>query len=181
MDCKKMSTKPISMSDKRYDELVSVIRTTYPHACVLWIEEISNPTLEEHFSARYESMIQSRGDDISIQQLYHGTSEDCMKNIIVNGFQGKYNKVGAYGKGTYFSPQATMSAQYSKSKKNQISFMFVCNVIVGICKIGSSMAIKTDDMDNYVNHLKNPSIICCPFDDMAVPKYVIAFHREAKF
>ncbi len=173
-----MTTTPISMSDKIYDVLVTNIRKTYPNSCVLWIDKIENDFLEERFQARYESILMNRGD-AEIKQLYHGTSEDCMNNIIQTGFEAKYNKVGAFGKGTYFSPLATMSASYSKPKMDEISYMFMCDVIIGVCKLGSSGKLKTDDMDNYVNANKNPSIICCPLDDMAIPRYIIAFHRNA--
>ncbi len=173
-----MTTVPISMSDKIYDTLVESIRKTYPNSCVLWIDKIENPMLEDNFLRRYQEVINSRGD-AKIRQLYHGTSEECVKKIIVNGFQSSFNRVGAYGKGTYFTPLATMSAQYAKPKSDEISYMMVCDVVIGVCKIGSVMKAKTDDVDNFVNMLTNPSIICCPLDDMAVPRYVIAFHRNA--
>jgi hypothetical protein len=173
-----MTTTPILLSDKMYDNLVESIRKTYPNSCVLWIDKIENKSLEERFQNRYESILYNYSD-VKIEQLYHGTSEHCMNNIIQNGFESKYNKVGVYGKGTYFSPLATMSAGYSKPKSDEVSYMFMCDVIIGVCKLGSPNKLKTDDMDNYVNSLKNPTIICCPLDDMSIPRYVIAFHRNA--
>jgi hypothetical protein len=173
-----MTTTPISMSDKIYNNLVENIRKTYPNSCVLWIDKIENEFLEKAFQDRYLEILNSRGDVI-VKQLYHGTSEECVQKIIKNGFESKYNKTSAWGKGTYFTPLATMSANYSKPKSDEISFMFVCDVIIGVCKIGGISISKTDDMDNYVNSVTNPTIICCPLDDMAIPRYLIAFHRDA--
>ncbi len=175
-----MTTSPISMSDKMYNTLVESIRKTYPNSCVLWIDKIENEALEYNFLNRYEEILNNRNEiEVRIEQLYHGTSEECMNNIIKNGFDSKFNKIGAYGKGTYFTPFASMSAMYSKPKSDEISYMFMCDVIIGVCKIGSDMKQKTDDMDNYVNSLTKPTIVCCPLDDMAIPRYVIAFHRDS--
>lgn len=178
-----MTTVTVSMSDPIYDKLVSNLRKTYPNACILFIDKITNKVLDERFQIRYLTILDNRmltDDPVEILELYHGTSEESMNNIIKNGFEKKYNRVAAWGKGTYFSPLATMSAQYSKPKVDEISYMFICDVIYGKYKVGSQNIEKTDDIDNYVNSLKDPSIICCPLDDMAVPRYMIAFHRNAR-
>jgi hypothetical protein len=178
-----MTTTPVSMSDPIYDKLVNSIRKTYPNACILFIDKITNNELDERFQNRYLTILEKRmikDEPVEILELYHGTSEESMNNIIKNGFNKKYNKVSAWGKGTYFSPLATMSASYSKPKDDEVSYMFMCDVIFGKNQIGSRNKELTDDIDNYVNSLTNSSIICCPLDDMAIPRYVIAFHRNAK-
>lgn len=177
-----MTSSPISLSDPMYDKLVNNIRKTYPNSCILWIDKITNQELDERFQICYLNILENRmktNDTVEILELYHGTSEEAIHSIIKNGFDSGYNRVSAYGKGTYFSPRATMSATYSKPKKDEISYMFMCDVICGKYKLGSPNILKTDDVDNYVNSLTDPSIICCPLDDMAIPRYVIAFHRNA--
>eukprot|EP01084_Bolivina_argentea_P200206 342385_1 len=54
----------------------------------------------------------------NVKMLFHGSSLKVIKTIISNGFNRDYNKRHLYGKGSYFSNIAHMSAAYSQQKSN---------------------------------------------------------------
>lgn len=165
--------KTISLNDKVYDELCNLIRISYPKSCVLWIDKVENPIVKARFDA-YAST------KTNIQRLFHGTKESNMRFIVENGFRSEYNTTSAFGKGTYFAKDAIYSKEYAKSSHDEISFMLVCDVVVGNSCMGSlKKVLDQSQYDSMVNNLKNPTIFVVPNDDAAYPTYVIAFDKQA--
>ena len=78
--------KDVFMSDKRYDKIEEGIRKSYPNSCILWIEEIINPELEELYKTQKAEIEAKRGKTCKELQLYHGTKEEYANSIIKNGF-----------------------------------------------------------------------------------------------
>lgn len=163
----------VEMSEPIYDIISKRIRESFPQSCICWIEEIINPSLREAYEARKSKI----GNE---QQLFHGTSENAVNAIAGGGFDPSYNTVSAYGKGTYFARDASYSYNYMKTQKNGISYMFLCDVLVGRSCLGSNGAvINTEKYDSSVNSLEKPTIFVTPYADGAYPKYIIAFHKTA--
>jgi len=161
------------MSEPDYDMISKRIRASYPDSCICWIEEVINPNLRKAYEERRNSM--------SEIQLFHGTSEEVVNTIAAGGFDPAYNKISAYGKGTYFAKNASYSFNYMKSEKNGISFMFLCDVLVGTsCQGSSNMNINMELYNSSVDNLANPTIFVTPYADGAYPKYIIAFHKKAQ-
>ena len=171
----------VTMSDKRYDQISARIRQTYPNACMLWIDEIDNRNLEQEHEDLYQIILAKRpAGTVSRQELFHGTGEESIKAITQGGFKVSYNKIGAYGKGTYFSKNANYSINYARDGKEQISYMFLCSVIVGTCgSYGSLQPINTELHDNAVDNPIMPSMYITPHDYGGIPKYIIAFYKSA--
>jgi len=168
------------MGDKRFDQIGEGIYKSYPNACILWIDEVVNAELCREFES-FKKELSEKRNCVREMLMFHGTSEEAMNNIVWNGFDPKMNKVAAYGKGTYFARDAAYSKAYAKPKSNEISFMMVCRVLVGKCCIGSSDAVlDTCKFDNWVDNIKDPSIVVTPYPNGAIPLYVIGFHRNAK-
>jgi hypothetical protein len=167
----------LSLSDSNYDRITGLIRKSYPQACIVYIQTISNPTLDNEF----ESTKKEIPRQIKIQELFHGTKEFAISSICSSGFDPEYNKVGAYGKGTYFSPQASLSFNYTnKSKATELHYVFLADVIIGtFTRAGSMQEIDTTKYDNSCNDMKNPTIICTPYRYGAIPRYLIAFHKQS--
>jgi len=46
---------------------------------------------------------------------YHGTDENAMDNIAEEGFQEKFGKRFAYGKGIYSTPDVSVAECYAKT------------------------------------------------------------------
>lgn len=173
--------KDVYMSDKRYDKIEAGIRASYPNSCLLWVEEIIHPSLEECFQVQKAEIEAKRGKPCSVLQLYHGTREECANSIIRGGFDPDVNKVSAYGRGTYFAVAAAYSRDYAPPASDDVSFMLICDVLVGEAAVyGNSQPIDTNKHDNSVNSLKQPSIYVTPYAAGAIPRFIVAFHRNAR-
>lgn len=177
-----MEFKGVSLSSKIYDDIDSMIKQTYPNACILYVDEIINDNLYSKFLNKKEEIENLRGkENVHILQLFHGTKYNCINNIAMNGFLTNYNITSAYGKGTYFSTTAMYSRDYTDKDNEDISYMFVCDVLVGKCTtIRGFNNIDTQLFDNSVNNLITPSIYVTPYDNGAYPRYLVAFHKNAK-
>lgn len=174
-----VNKKPILMSNKKYDEIVGIIRESYPNSCILYIDEISVPSVNQmEFEMVYQNIYEKRGEYPEIKQLYHGTDERSANNIIIKGFDPDYNTVSAFGKGSYFATSATMSSKYSKPRKDGICFMLVCDVLVGKCV--QYRLSKDDDYDNFIDSNIKPTIYVSPYKNGAIPRYLVAYHRNAE-
>jgi Poly(ADP-ribose) polymerase catalytic domain len=172
----------ISLSSKIYDDICGKIRASYPKSCVLYIEEVINDKLQQQFADRKSRMQEIRGEiPIQTLQLFHGTAHRNIDNIAKHGFQKSYNKTSAYGKGTYFATAASYSRSYTNSDKEDVSYMFLCDVLVGKCfRFAGGQEINTDVYDNSVDNLTSPTIYVSPYNDGCIPRYLIAFHKNAK-
>ena len=173
--------KDVFMSDKHYDKIEEDIRKSYPNSCILWIEEIINPELEENFQKQKAEIEAKRGKPCKELELYHGTREEYSNSIIKNGFDPLANARSAYGKGSYFAKNASYSRDYAPPASDQVSFMLICSVLVGeIAVYGPSKLIDTSKHDNSVDNSKSPSIYVTPYQYGAIPRFIVAFHRNAK-
>ena len=172
-----MYFSPVDMSDKRYDEIYSRIQQSYPNACILYIDEVINTELSEKYNTFKNSLT-----DIKEQQLFHGTLDTLINVIADHGFDPTKNKTAAFGYGTYFAKNAGYSFSYMRSaKNNDITYMFLADVLVGRLTIGKHRT-KDDiyNWDNNVDSLTNPTIYTTPYRYGAYPRYIIAFHKNAK-
>lgn len=171
----------VEMSDPQYERILQGIRTSYQHACICWIDQLNNPTLEQHYQQQRHHIHTTRGS-VQEMSLYHGTSKESADIIIDEGFDPLVNKNSAYGKGTYFAKQASYSKNYAPPSINDdISFMLICDVLVGTVNLyGSGEPIDTQLDDNSVDHLQYPSIYVTPYRYGAIPRYLVAFYRNAK-
>lgn len=171
-----MARTPIYMSDARYDQISAKIRISYPNACILFIDQVDNYDLSENYNNRKKDIEEKRGF-VEEMQLFHGTRANLIDKIAAEGFDPSKSVVAAFGPGTYFATTAAYSFNYMKTTdKTGVSYMFLADVLVGK-KIRNGADL---DFDNYVDNPLNPSIIVTPYNDGAYPKYVIAFHKNAK-
>lgn len=175
-----MEMQNVLMSDTRFDEISARIRETYPKACILWIDEIKNRNLEQEHQELLEQ-ISNKRTNISVKtlELFHGTGEENIKSIALDGFKTSYSKIAAYGKGTYFSKLANYSINYAKDGKDKICYMFLCSVIVGECgRYSSNQEIDIKIHDNSVDFIASPTMYITPYDYGGIPKYIIAFYKH---
>ena len=155
-----MSTQPVWTSDKRYSQIENRIQQSYPNACILYIDEVINDSLYQRYLARKDII---KATEV---QMFHGTNEKNINPIIVNGFDPKLNVRAVYGPGVYFAEFANYSKDYMISaKKGEPTYMFLADVLIG-----------TDKVDNH----RGPNILTTVHADGSFPRYVIAFHKEAK-
>ena len=169
------------MYDKRFDEIYDKILISYPNSCVLYINEVINETLENSFMRRFGS-ISSITPNAKILQLFHGTKNNFIDVIAENGFDPTLNRNAAFGYGVYFAKEANYSKDYMKSAED-ITYMFLADVIVGRLTRGAQRIHGLNPVYNWDNNVDiptNPTIYTTPYPDGAYPRYIIAFHKNAK-
>lgn len=158
---------------------------TFSDACILFIDEVCNETLEIAYNERKNKITEQKGG-IPPEEilLFHGTHANIIDKIVCEGFDPRKNVAAAYGPGTYFAKAASYSFNYMKSPDSKgISYMFLSNVLIGkkIQYIFSKKGISdASAIHNYVDNVENPSIVVTPYPDGAYPKYIIAFHKNAR-
>jgi hypothetical protein len=96
-----------------------------------------------------------------IKEMFHGTKSVYVESILKNGLKSSFNRVSAYGKGTYFSPFAKTSlyGYTDRCKEDDLSYVFLCDIIVNDTKGNKS------------------NIYVCPRDDSFRIKYLIRFFK----
>lgn len=152
-----LTFEPVFMSDKIYDELSTILRKSYEPACILYIDRVLNPELEDRFNA-YKIK-----HSLTDTRLFHGTSTNSVRPICTDGYKAALNKRSAYGHGTYFSSKASYSKEYTDKTESDESFMLVNKVCLG-----------------PGHNTNGAEIFVVKDDDSAFPEYVICFHKGAK-
>jgi flavin-dependent thymidylate synthase len=74
--------KDVFMSDKRYDKIEEGIRKSYPNSCILWIEEIINPELEDGLA---NDIIQEHieyGKSLYDRLIKVGVARECARMVL---------------------------------------------------------------------------------------------------
>lgn len=175
---------PIFMTDSRYDEISQRIRASFPNSCILFIDEVVNEHLQNKYNDQLTKIKTLRGEDqVQEMLLFHGTSAENIDSIGYYGFDTSRNTTSAFGRGTYFAKNASYSNHYMKSTDSKgISYMILANVIIGKCILGKNTNYhkEKNKYDNFVDNIITPSIYVTPYDNGAYPKYIIAFHKNAK-
>jgi hypothetical protein len=173
-------TRYVEMSEKLYDEISARVRVSYPNSCIIWIEENLNPELRAAYEARKAVIAAECGGNPREVQFFHGTSENVINSIAIGGFDPSKNKTAAYGIGTYFAKDASYSFSYMRPGKEDISYMFLCDVLLGKPTSGFPNRGCPDGFHSQVNNPAIPTIASVPWADSAYPKYIIAFHKSAR-
>jgi hypothetical protein len=161
---------PVYMSDKVYDALTGVLRQSYPAACVLYIDRVTNPALQ----AAYEKRVAALGSEANEKQLYHGSNAGAVAAIASGGYKAALNNRALYGPGNYFSSAASYSKDYSDVSRNGESYIIVNRVALGKHSVSVGGSYSGDSGGD------GKSIYVTRHDDAALPEYVICFHRAAR-
>lgn len=173
--------KPVPLSSTLYDTVCARIRESYPNSCILYIDQVNNSSLQQKYDDRKATLSALRSSAVEEKQMFHGTKFANVDKIANNGFQVEYNQRSSYGRGTYFSNFASYSRDYTNTDNELVSYMFLCDVLVGKCVVVSGgRPIDTRLYDNGVDNLTIPSIVVCPYNDGCYPRYLIAFHKNAR-
>eukprot|EP00118_Oscarella_pearsei_P022551 m.261870 g.261870 ORF g.261870 m.261870 type:complete len:1887 (+) comp40450_c0_seq1:83-5743(+) len=159
---------------------------------ILRIERIQNQRLYRSFVKEREQIMKKGSKHCQTgsveRQLWHGTDEKVVEQIIANGFNRSYagTKVGRrLGSGVYFAVNSSYSVGYA-SRLTGDRHMFLCNVLVGMYRVGSEEMIeppiidgklsKVERYDSLVDNVSDPTIYAACFRDHQVyPDYLISF------
>ncbi len=177
--------KHMFLSDKRYDVILKSIRVTYPNSCIIEIKEVVNDDDRiQAFLKNYENELNLK-ENTKIIELFHGTDEDSSYNIVDQGFLMSYNKISAFGKGTYFSNSADIAKSYALSRghkrsQNNLLYVIIADVIVSDTQLGGGMSLSlfSPSVSCYVNSVTHPTYFCIPHNNRALPKYIVSFYEQ---
>jgi hypothetical protein len=174
-----MKLHSLSVGSKEFEEVANYITKTWKNACIMDIQRVEDHCMLNKYNALKQSMAASNE-----QILFHGTNEVAVNSILEYGYDPLCAKVCAYGMGVYFAADASYSYNYMPSRKDlsgfDLSFMFVNSVLVGRMILGSSNTVcNLEVADTQVDNLSRPKIFSVPRAEQAIPKYVIAFHKNA--
>jgi hypothetical protein len=175
-----MARLPVMMDDNMFDVISNRIYESYPNACILFIDSVSNSDLLHNYNQQRECIHELRGE-VKELQLFHGTDHYLIDIIAKEGFDPTKNKTAAYGYGTYFAKNAGYSQNYMRGNPNDITYMFLADVLIGTLTTGMRrITTEKYQFDNNVDSKINPTIYTTPYRYGAYPKYIIAFHKNQK-
>eukprot|EP00435_Cladocopium_sp_Y103_P066574 s39_g28.t2 len=166
--------------DNDLEHVRSLFCAQVPEAQVLSIYRVENPTLEGVYSAVRDAM----GSDCELD-LWHGTSCECVPNIVLNGFNRAYSgrRHGTkLGHGSYFSASAAYSTRFCDRKRHRRTCFFA-KVLVGEWAKGSPELVEPPCKDaegllRYdctVDDTESPVNFCIFRDFQAMPTYLLEF------
>lgn len=187
----------VGLSDKKYDQIIEMISKSYPDSCIVEILRIyTDPDKETLFMNHFNNFPNAK-----IVELFHGTGKDSIESISQEGFIVSKNKISAFGKGTYFSNIARIAVEYGtkamprqafgtkktlKPSSQELTYVILADVVLGTDAVVGNQYIDNNYLtqyskpSHYVNDLRNPSYICVPHDNGAIPRYIICFHKETQ-
>lgn len=167
-----MKITSVALGNKEFDDIAGKITTSYPGACVMFIEKIEEHCLQSKYDECKNLM-----SDANERTLFHGTTEQNARVIAENGYDPRLNHRSAHGKGVYFAENASYSRDYTNISYHksgfELSFMLINTVLVG------KIFANGGKGDTQVDTVKNPRIFCVPLAHQAIPKYIVAFHKNA--
>jgi hypothetical protein len=170
----------IEMANPMYDFISNEVRKSHPNSCILWIEENINDVLLASYEEQKMLIEEMRGKPSEELLLFHGTKEANIDVICNEGFEPKLNVASVYGKGVYFAKNSSYSFNYMDVGRRKISYMFLCNVLIGNQCVGSSgKYIDTEIYDSACDSLERPTIFVTPYKNSSYPRYIIAFYKNA--
>lgn len=174
-----MTTHPVPLGDPIWDEISVALREHYPNMCICWIDKVINDKVQYAYEEKKEAIREHR-ESVKEIRVFHGTKHAYVSNIVKYGFMVDRNITSAFGKGTYFSNEAKMCSSYTNLDRGELSYMFVCKLLVGKVKLGSNNEKHDGTYDNTVNNIDKPTIWTTPYDNGAFPQFLVAFHKNAK-
>ena len=114
--------------------------------------------------------------------LFHGTSEESIKQIARFGFNRSLcGKNGtAYGQGVYFAVNSSYSDGYAGRTQGNFKIMFRVRVLVGDSCVGNSQMKEPpkkntgEPFDSTTDGSKQ--IFVCYHDNQCYPEYIITYN-----
>lgn len=132
---------------------------------LLGVWQLHNQRTSFGFRATEHNMLEKHGHASDIIDAWHGSHEDNIFSIAINGFDTSRRAGQAYGAGEYFAKDPKVSVGYSKGG----TFMFLCKLLLG----------KPDVDHTWVQSAQYYVIKQAEGQVQAMPMYLIRFGAEA--
>ncbi|XP_068432482.1 protein mono-ADP-ribosyltransferase PARP10 [Clinocottus analis] len=193
-----LSTLPEATKvDEESDEFQNVVKNFYEtiqeyHSKIriIQVEKLMNRLLYNQYKLKKASVLQRAIYPEVERTLYHGTSETCVKEICVHGFNRSFcgKNATVYGQGVYFAVNSALSVQeqYSPPNADGHKYVFVSKVLTGDytkgCHSMKTAPLKETDgiplrYDSVTDDITKPGMFVIFNDTQAFPEYLITCQR----
>lgn len=125
---------------------------------------------------------------VNEKRLFHGTRPDSVEAICKENFDCRLSgsaNGAAYGQGSYFAVNASLSHGYTQADANKSRFMFLVKVLAGSYVMGcSSYQTPPSDRvharyyDSCVDNESTPTMFIVFDIDQHYPEYVIEYQSD---
>ncbi|XP_068215071.1 protein mono-ADP-ribosyltransferase PARP12-like isoform X2 [Palaemon carinicauda] len=179
----RMKRVGMSSSSDEYKKILQLVGNISGN--VTKIERVQHRFHWQAFQNKTEEMADIYGDPtkVDIRQLFHGTASDIVPKICNENFDPKLHGQSAgqaYGQGTYFARDASLSYGYCKSDSAGFKYLFVAKVAVGSLTTGNSSMVRPPinpstglPFDSTCDNATNPSIIVKYDKAEYFPEYIL--------
>lgn len=165
-----MFRKPVPLANQKvWDEITKEVKKSYKNACITYIDECIAPLPKE----RYENYKSTLEDPKEIS-VWHGTKEHLIDKICEEGFDPKYNKRSAYGKGVYFSSSLMISLdeEYASKDHEELNNVFLCRIVAK-----NFQRCEAEDTI-IVDNVEDPKIFIARKSRQTLPIFVVGFYKS---
>ncbi|XP_034401235.1 protein mono-ADP-ribosyltransferase PARP10 [Cyclopterus lumpus] len=183
--------------DEESDEFQKVVKNFYEsiqhfHSKIriIQVEKLMNRLLFNQYKLKKASVLQRATYPEVERTLYHGTSETCVKEICVHGFNRSFSGKNAtvYGQGVYFAVNSALSVQeqYSPPNADGYKYIFVSKVLTGDytkgCHSMKTAPLRETDgiplrYDSVTDDITKPTMFVIFNDTQAFPEYLITCQK----
>lgn len=180
----------VQRGSSEFQEVEREFAKTLPGLSVQHIKRIQNSSLWQAYQLKRKTMkTLNRDKDVLEKKLFHGTKDGDVDTICRENFDFRnLGRIGnVYGKGSYFSRDASYFHQYCHSLTEKKS-MFLARVLVGDFVKGRSSYLSPpakptnlrESYDSCVDIERNPSIYVIFDKHQVYPEYVLEYTELKK-
>lgn len=169
--------EPLPGSSDEFGAAAAIFEASYGDTRVVEIWKNTNAAMVDSFEELKAVIEARRGKPCEEMTVFHGTSFEAAKAIMVEGFDPSRNTCGAYGlPATYCSPSAKLAEGYTAKGHGREGerHIFICRLAVG--KLGRAPGgrpIDTDRMDTSGD--AGTKIYATPHKYGLIPTYLIRY------
>ncbi|XP_010885481.2 protein mono-ADP-ribosyltransferase PARP12 isoform X2 [Esox lucius] len=173
----------LQRSSDEYKKILDLFHQTMPGFNVKSIERVQNRILWDIFQWQEDVMRGKNAGTENERHLFYGTDSKHVDDICLQNVDWRMERRHGmpYGKGGYFSKDASNSHSYTS--QSGVRSMFVCRVMVGIYTQGHPSSIQPllkVSYDSYVDHVSNPSIFVVVNKHQVYPEYLIQYREGSR-
>ena len=116
-----------------YERIADELTQTLPNVKILKVQRVQNKRVWEKYLHCVQMLQKIDPPILGEKLLFHGTSENDPKHIYqgAEGFDMRFSRDGAWGRGNYFAVNASYSDSYAFHAGDGIKKMFAAWVLTG--------------------------------------------------
>lgn len=180
-----------------YDRVTAEFMQTLPDVKILKVQRVQNKTVWQKYLHCVQMLQEIDPPILGEKLLFHGTSQNDPKEIYqgAEGFDMRFSRDGAWGRGNYFAVNASYSDRYAFHAGDGIKKMFAAWVLTGrayLSKPKSSLTKppflnESDDGDGTAVRHRFDSVcgstggtrVYITYDNVhAYPAYLISYKKN---